>query len=87
MGGNHDAVELTWYGSDVRVTRHTFDLFGVGVHRENLVPAIPQFLEHRVSGDVRVPRDARNSDAVSAEGTVQLILGLLSSKTRFPAAP
>ena len=65
MGGNQNTIELTGYGSDIRVTLHTLDLLGVGVHREHLVPAIPQFLEHGVGGDVSVPRDARNSDAVS----------------------
>jgi hypothetical protein len=65
MSGNHNTANLARYGGDVREAIHTFDLFGVRVHWEHLVSAIPQFLEHGVGGNVRVPRDARNSKAIS----------------------
>lgn len=65
MGGNHNTANLARYGGDVREALHTLDLFGVRVHWEYLVSAIPQFLEHGVGGNVRVPRDARNSKAIS----------------------
>jgi hypothetical protein len=55
MGGNHDTVEISWYGSDVRVTLHALDLFGVRVHGEDLVPAISQFLEDGVGRAVSAP--------------------------------
>jgi hypothetical protein len=65
MGGNHNTVNVAGYGHDVRVTLYALDNFGVGIDGKHFVPAISKFLEHGISSDVRMSRNACYRKALS----------------------
>jgi hypothetical protein len=65
--GNHDPVDGSWNGAEVRVASHAFDFGGVRIDRECLVPGVAQLAVHGVGWLPRFPRHTGYGDAFAAE--------------------